>query len=480
MTGKEILMRYNYHIIVLGAGSAGLVVASGGSSLGAKVALVEEDKMGGDCLNTGCVPSKSFLRSAHLAAEINNAASLGLSAVLSGVDMTLIMKRVDDVIQKIAPHDSVERFTSLGVDVIKGKGILVDEHTVRVNERIITGKFIVIATGSRAAVPPIPGLADVPYLTNENIFNIQTLPEKLLILGGGPIGLELGQGFRHLGSEVEIIDIAPHLFPKDDVEVVPLMEQILRSEGIILTLSAKINRIKKNGDEIAVVIEKDGITREVAGSHLLVSLGRQPVTKNMGLENAGVKPDQRGYVMVNKYMQTKIKNIYACGDVAGPYQFTHMAGYQGGVVIRNIIFPLKKAGIDYSTVPWTTYTRPEVAHVGLTEQWAKEEGLFTDSIIVSLKENDRARTDGDTEGFLKLVLGRKNRIIGATMVGNKAGEIIPLASLAIRNKMKATGFMSQIFPYPTEAEIFKLASLAWAKKSFKPWMKALIKTLLLR
>ena len=247
----------------------------------------------------------------------------------------------------------------------------------------------------------------MPYFTNENIFSIQKLPEKLLILGGGPVGLELGQGFRHLGSEVEIIDIAPHLFPKDDEEVAPLMEQILRKEGIILTLSAKINQIKKNGDEITVVIEKDGITREVAGSHLLVSLGRKPVTKDMGLENAGVKLDQRGYVTVNNYLQTNIKNIYACGDVAGPYQFTHMAGYQAGVVLRNIIFPLKKASVDYSTVPWTTYTRPEVAHVGYTQQWAREEGLFIDSIMVALKENDRARADNDTEGFLKLVLGKK-------------------------------------------------------------------------
>jgi pyruvate/2-oxoglutarate dehydrogenase complex dihydrolipoamide dehydrogenase (E3) component len=473
-------MRYNYHIIVLGAGSGGLVVASGGASLGAKVALIEEDKMGGDCLNTGCVPSKSFLRAAHLAADIRDASSFGLSAILTGVDASLIMKRVHDVIQTIAPHDSIERFTSLGVDVINGRGVLVDSHAVKVNDRIITGKYIVIATGSRAAVPPIPGLADVPYLTNENIFNLQKLPEKLLILGGGPIGLELGQGFRHLGSEVEIIDIAPHLFPKDDEEVVPLMERLLQKEGIILTLSAKINQIKKNGDEITVVLEKDGIIREVAGSHLLVSLGRKPITKDMGLENAGVKPDQRGYVTVNNHMQTNIKNIYACGDVAGPYQFTHMAGYQAGVVIRNIIFPLKKASVDYSTVPWTTYTRPEVAHVGYTEQWAREEGLFIDSIMVELKESDRAQTDNDTEGFLKLVLGKKNRIIGATMVGNKAGEIIPLASLAIRNKMKATVFMSQIFSYPTEAEIFKFASLAFAKKSFKPWMKVVIKTLLLR
>jgi len=473
-------MRYNYHIIVLGAGSGGLVVASGGASMGAKVALIEEDKMGGDCLNTGCVPSKSFLRAAHLAADIRDASSFGLSAALAGVDASLIMKRVHDVIQTIAPHDSIERFTSLGVDVIKGRGVLVDSHTVKVNDRIITGKYIVIATGSRAAVPPIPGLADVLYLTNENIFNMQKLPEKLLILGGGPIGLELGQGFRHLGSEVEIIDIAPHLFPKDDPEVAPLMEQLLQKEGIVLTLSAKINQVKKNGDEITVVIEKDGITREVAGSHLLVSLGRKPITKDMGLENAGVKLDQRGYVTVNNYLQTNIKNIYACGDVAGPYQFTHMAGYQAGIVIRNIVFPLTKASVDYSAVPWTTYTRPEVAHVGYTGQWAKEEGLFVDSIMIALKEIDRAQADNDTEGFLKLVLGKKNRIIGATMVGNKAGEIIPLASLAIRNKMKATVFMSQIFSYPTEAEIFKLASLASARKSFKPWMKAIIKTLLLR
>jgi pyruvate/2-oxoglutarate dehydrogenase complex dihydrolipoamide dehydrogenase (E3) component len=200
----------------------------------------------------------------------------------------------------------------------------------------------------------------------------------------------------------------------------------------------------------------------------------------MGLENAGIKLDQRGYVAMNNYLQTNIKNIYACGDVAGPYQFTHMAGYQAGTVIRNIVFPLKKASVNYSAVPWTTYTRPEVAHVGYTEQWAREEGLFIDSIIVELKENDRAQADNDTEGFLKLILGKNNRIIGATMVGNKAGEIIPLASLAIRNKLKATTFMTQIFSYPTEAEIFKFASLALARKSFKPWMKAIIKTLLLR
>jgi pyruvate/2-oxoglutarate dehydrogenase complex dihydrolipoamide dehydrogenase (E3) component len=473
-------MKYDYHIIVMGAGSGGLVVASGGASLGARVALIESDKMGGDCLNTGCVPSKSFLRAAHLAAEIREADTYGLKASLNGVDAAMVMKRVGDVIRTIAPHDSVERFTGLGVNVIRGRGVLAGRHAVTVNDRTVTGKYIVMATGSRAAVPPIPGLDKTPYLTNENIFEIPSLPKKLIVLGGGPVGLELGQGFRHLGSEVEIIDMAPRLFPKDDPEVAPLMEKLLQDEGITLILSANIKEVKKSGEGITVEIEKDGKTGAVTGSQLLVSLGRRPVTKDMGLEKAGVTLDQRGYIGVNNYLQTSIKNIYACGDVTGTYQFTHMAGYQAGVVLRNIIFPLKKTRVDYSAVPWTTYTRPEVAHVGYTETGAKEEGCFADSIIAELKENDRAQAENDTKGFLKIILGGKNRIMGATMVGNKAGEIISLASMAIRNRMKATAFMSQIFSYPTEAEIFKSASLASAKKSFKPWMKAVIKTVLLR
>ncbi len=473
-------MKYDYHIIAIGAGSGGLVVASGGASMGAKVALIEEDRMGGDCLNTGCVPSKTFLRAAHLAADIREAGTYGLSASLAGVKAARVMKRVAGVIRAIEPHDSVERFTSLGVDVIKGKGVLLDNHTVKVNDRTITGKYIVLATGSRPAVPPIPGLEGVPYCTNETIFSIKDLPKKLIVLGGGPIGLELGQGFRHLGSEVEIIDMAPGLFLKDDPEVAPLMEGILRKEGITLTLSANIREVRKRGGKPLVVVEKDGARRDVFGSHLLVSLGRKPVTGGMGLAEAGITLGRNGFVEVNDYLQTSVHNIYACGDVAGPFLFTHMAGYQAGVVLRNIIFPLKKARVDYSAVPWTTYTRPEVAHVGYTAPLAIEKGLFADSISVDLGENDRARAENDTQGFLKLILGKKNRVIGATLVGNRAGDIIPLASMAIRGGMKATAFLSLIFSYPTEAEIFKFASIASAKKSFKPWMKSIVKTLLLR
>jgi len=467
-------MNYNYHIIVIGGGSAGLVVASGGASMGAKVALIEKDKMGGDCLNTGCVPSKSFLRSAHLAADIKRAGNFGLSAQMKDVNISAVMRRVNKIITTIAPHDSVERFTSLGVDVFQGRGVLSDSHTVRVNDRVITGKYIVIATGSGPAVPTIPGLNKVPFFTNKNIFNIKKLPKKLLILGGGPIGLELGQGFRHLGSDVEIIDKADHLFAKDDQEAVSLMENVLTGEGISLTLSAAIKEIKKSGNKISVVIEQNGKQREITGTDLLVSSGRVPDTAGIGLENAGVHVNDMRYISVNKYLQTNIKNIYACGDAAGPYQFTHMAGYQAGVVLRNIIFPIIKSPVNYSTVPWTTYTKPEVAHVGYTEQMAREKGIFKNTVIVDLKDMDRAQTEDDTTGFLKLVLGKRKRIVGATMVGNKAGEIIPLAAMAIRTKMKATGFMPQIFSYPTEAEIFKFAGYAFARKSFKPWMKSIV------
>lgn len=473
-------MNYNYHIIIIGGGSAGLVTASGGASMGAKVALIEEDKMGGDCLNAGCVPSKSFLRSAHLAADIKSAREYGISASMKDINISSVMKRVSGVVDAIAPHDSVERFTSLGVDVIKGKGIIVDNHTVRIHDRVITGKYIVIASGSNPVLPDIPGLNKVPYYTNKNIFSIKKLPKKLIVLGAGPIGLELGQGFHHLGSAVEIIDMTDQLFIKDDPEVASLMESLFKSEGISLNLSAKIKEIKKTGGKISVLIENEAGSEIISGTDLLVSLGRVPATEGMGLENAGVKTDNRGFISVNKYLQTNVKNIYACGDAVGPYMFTHMAGYQAGIVLRNIIFPVKKSAVDYSIVPWTTYTKPEVSHVGFTEQMARQSGKFKESVIVDLKEMDRAQTDSDTAGFLKLVLGKKNRIIGATLVGNKAGEIIHLASMAIRYKMKGTGFMAQIFPYPSEAEIFKFAGYALARKSFKPWMKSLVQKIFFR
>ncbi|MFT5171448.1 MAG: pyruvate/2-oxoglutarate dehydrogenase complex dihydrolipoamide dehydrogenase (E3) component [Candidatus Marinamargulisbacteria bacterium] len=471
-------MKYDYHIAVIGGGSAGLVVASGAAGLGAKVALIEGHKMGGDCLNYGCVPSKAFLKSAHLAADIRHASALGLNAQLGDVDLEKVMDRVRDVIAEIEPHDSVERYEGLGVDVFQGMGAFVDKHTVKVNDREITAKSIVICTGSTAAVPPIPGLDTVPFMTNHTVFDMTVLPERLLVLGAGPIGLELGQGFRHLGSDVAMIDMLPQLFPKDDPEVAPILEAQAKKEGINLVLSAKILGVSKTGDEILVEIEQDGKKSVIVGDALLVSLGRRPVTKGLNLGLAGVALNERGFVPTDKRLRTSVKNIYACGDVTGPFQFTHMAGYQAGIVIRNCIFRLP-AKVDYSIVPWATFTKPEVAHVGYTEPWAKSEGLYVDNILVPLAGMDRAKADYDRVGFLKLILGKKRRIIGVTLVGEKAGEMTPLATLAIAKKLKASAFLNMIFAYPTQAEIYKFASLQEVKASFKPWMKTLIRWLFL-
>jgi len=471
-------MKFDYHVIVIGAGSGGLVVASGAAQLGAKVALIEAHKMGGDCLNTGCVPSKTFLKSAHIADDIRNSSRFGLKATIKDVNLSEVMKRVKSVIKAIEPHDSKERFESLGVDVFLQKGTLIDKHTVRVGERNITGKNIIIATGSKPLVPPIPGLKDVAYLTNENVFDLTTLPKNLIVLGGGPVGLEFGQGFRYLGSEVSIVDMLPHIFVKDDPEVAPIMEKKLESEGINLFLSSKIIEVKKERKDIIVITERNGQKKEVAGDYILVALGRVPNTKDLGLENAGIKTDKKGYVVTNERLQTNVRNIYACGDVTGPYLFTHMASYQAGIIVRNIIFRIPSK-INYSTVTWTTYTKPEVAHVGYTEPWAKSLGLYKDSAVVNLEEVDRAKAEKDEIGFLKLITGKRNKLIGATVVGEKAGEMIHLATLAIKRKLKATAFINLIFSYPTEAEIFKFASSELYKRAFKEWMKKLIKALFL-
>jgi pyruvate/2-oxoglutarate dehydrogenase complex dihydrolipoamide dehydrogenase (E3) component len=471
-------MRYDFHVIVIGAGSAGLSVASGCSALGAKVAVVEEDIMGGDCLNVGCVPSKAFLRCAHLADEIRHSKEFGISAGEIKIDMKAVMARVKSAVAEIAPHDSKERFESLGVEVIKAKASLFDDHTVRAGNRVITGKHIVIATGSQPMVPLIPGLKDVPYLTNKNIFDLAALPKHLIVLGGGGIGLELSQGFRYLGSDVTVIDMLPHLFSKDDPEVAPLLEKTLRQEGIRLELSSKILEVKGRANDITVIIEKDGGKEEIKGDALLVALGRVPGNSGLCLENAGVKTDERGYVIADERMKTSVNNIFACGDITGQYQFTHMAGYQAGLVVRNIIFPFYSRA-DYSQVPWTTYTKPEVSHVGYTEPRAASAGKFGYSVIVDLKEMDRAITDKDDSGFMKIVIGKNKKIIGVTIVGKKAGEMIGLGIAAVKNKMRPSEFRDYIFSYPTETEIYKYASYKVLRDSFRPWMKTLIKRIFL-
>ncbi|MBT5955060.1 FAD-dependent oxidoreductase [bacterium] len=477
-------MSKNYDLVIIGAGSGGLVVASGAAGLGASVALIEKHKMGGDCLNYGCVPSKAFLKPAHLAKDIDKASELGLSVGKVNVDVKEVMNYVRSVIKEIEPHDSRERYEGLGVDVFEGSASLKDRHSVSVidesnNETIIKGKKIVIATGAESAVPPIPGLKEIDFLTNKSIFNLEKLPEHLIILGGGPIGLELGQGFAHLGSKVTVIDMLPSLFPNDDPEVGPLMEKVLKEDGLSLKLSASINRLsEKDGQKTVLIKTKEGIEEEIVCDQVLVSLGRRPNSKGLNLEEVGIVVSKRGFIECNKSMQTSVSNIYACGDIVGPYQFTHMAGYQAGIILRHSIFKMP-AKVNYRTVPWVTYTRPEVAHVGLTEQMAKKDGLLEKVEKVDLKSIDRAKADHDREGFLKFIIGKRNRLLGVTIVGQKAGEMIGIGALAIQKELKASEFLSMVFPYPTQSEIYKFASLNLAKQGFKPWMKTLIKKIFL-
>lgn len=470
-------MKYDHQIIVVGGGSAGLVVAAGAAGLGADVTLIEREKMGGECLNSGCVPSKSFLRCAHRAAEIRESAGFGIRASFDGVDMEALLGRVGGVIREIEPHDSEERFRGLGVNVIRGEARIVDSHRVRVSEKEMSAKYIVIATGSEALVPPIKGLSGAPFYTNRNIFSLKKLPADLVVLGGGAIGLELGQGFSHLGSKVTVIDMMERLFARDDREVGPLMEKLMQKEGIQFHLGARITEVIQKDKSGFVRIEKDKKIAEVPFDAILVALGRKAVTDGLGLAEAGVAVDERGYVKTNLRQQTSVPGIYACGDVCGPYQFTHMAGYQAGIVLRNIIFKYP-AKCDYSAVPWVTYTRPEVAHAGYTEEAARSKGFFGESMFCDFSENDRARTEGDLPGFIKIVTDKKGRIIGTTIVGKKAGEIIALSVMAIGRRLKATVFMNMIFPYPTESEIYALSSRNIAKKSLKPWMKKIIRMII--
>lgn len=472
-------MRYNYHVIILGAGSAGLTVASGCSVLGARVALIESEKMGGDCLNTGCVPSKAFLKCAHLAGEINASGKFGLNVNLETTDIIKVMDWVKSSIHAIKPHDSKEHMESLGVDVFLAKGKIIDAHSVSIGDKTLTAKNIVIATGSSPLVSDIPGLKAVPYYTNLNIFDMKKLPKHLIVLGGGMIGTELGQGFRQLGSKVTIIERLPKLFVNEDNHAGVLMEEVFRNEGIDLQLSSEILSVSENNGEISVNINCNGASQTINGDALLVALGRNPNTQELGLENLGIKTDDKGFILTDKKLRTDVKNIYAAGDVTGPYLLTNMAGYQASIIIYNMLFNLGKK-VDYSQKAWTTYTKPEVAHVGFKESEARAKNIFGQTILSDIAENDRAIVQGDTPGFLKLILNKKNTIIGATIVSQHAGELLPLASMAIKKKMKAAIFMNLIFSYPTVSEIYLDASLKHVQKSLKDWQKKLLKLLFFR
>jgi pyruvate/2-oxoglutarate dehydrogenase complex dihydrolipoamide dehydrogenase (E3) component len=445
-------------LCVIGAGSAGLSVAAGASQMGAPTVLIEAGAMGGDCLNEGCVPSKSLLAAAHVGHVIRHGARFGVDGHEPEVDFARVHDHVHAVIESIAPIDSQERFEGLGVRVIRARAAFVSKDEVCAGETSIRARRFVIATGSRPAVPPIPGLAGVPFHTNETIFDNRTAPSHLIVIGGGPIGCELAQAHRRLGVEVTVLDLGP-ILPKDDPELVAVVRRELEAEGVTLLERIRVEGVEPAGNGVAVRVRADGAARRIEGSDLLIATGRAPNVENMGLEAAGVEHDARG-IKVDRRLRTSNRRAFAIGDVIGGYQFTHVGSYHAGIVIRNALFRLP-AKVDHRALPWVTYTDPELAQVGLTEAQAREQGHAVEVLCWPFVDNDRARTERATEGLIKVVATRRGRVLGASIAGAQAGELILPWVLAIGNGLKLGAIANAIVPYPTRSEVSKRAAGAF-------------------
>jgi len=464
-------------ICVIGGGSGGLSVAAGASQMGATVALVEKAAMGGDCLNTGCVPSKSMLAAGHVAQSSREAAQFGVGLPAPEVDWQAVHDHIHGVIAAIAPNDSQQRFESLGVTVIRAAGAFEDEHTLRAGDQRIRAKYFVLATGSSAFVPPIEGLDQVNYFTNENIFENTEPVKHLIVIGGGPIGMELAQAHRRLGAEVTVMEMA-RLLVKDDPELTKIVIARLQNEGLHLVQGGRNLKLEKTADGlIAARCESDLGKQCAIGSHLLIATGRRANVNGLNLEAAGVKYSPRG-VAVDARLRSSNKRIFAIGDVAGPYQFTHMAAYQAGIVIRNMLFKLP-AKVDYHAVPWVTYTDPELAHVGMSEADATAANKDIRVLRWQFDENDRAQAEKRVEGMIKVITTPKGLILGTSIVGIHAGELIQPWILAISQNMKIGAMASMIAPYPTLAEANKrIAGSFYTEKLFSAATKRVVRFLM--
>lgn len=463
-------------ICVIGAGSAGLTVAAAGAAFGASVVLVEKGKMGGDCLNYGCVPSKALIAAAKHAHAIVEARTFGVNASEVKVDYKRVHDHIHEVIAAIHPNDSQERFTGLGVNVIRAPGRFADRRTLVAGDTQIKARRFVIATGSSPLAPPIPGLDTVPYFTNESIFDLTRLPRHLVIIGGGPIGMELAQAFVRLGAQVTVLE-AFAAMGKDDPELAGRVVDAVRADGATIREGAKVTTVAKHGRAgVRVSFETDTGEERVEGSDLLVAVGRSLNVGDLGLEEAGVACD-RGGIKVNAKLRTTNRRIYAAGDIAGGYQFTHWAGYQAGLVIRSILFRIG-GKMNTDLITWATYTDPELAHVGLSEDQARRR--HRDILILRwpYAENDRAQTERATTGMVKVITTKKGRIVGAGVVGRNAGELIALWALAASQKLNVKALTATVLPYPTLSETAKRAAVTYYTPSLQsPWLKRLIRFL---
>lgn len=472
-----------YDLVVLGGGTAGLVVAAGaaGLGLGLKVALVEKNLLGGDCLNVGCVPSKCLIRSSRVAAEMRDAESWGVrSPHQVEVDFPGVMERMRRIRSGISHHDSAERFRGLGVDVFLGTARFRDRQTVEVEGKNLKFKKAVIATGARATRPQIPGLAEAGYLTNETVFSLTECPQRLAVIGGGPIGCELAQAFHRLGSQVTLFHKHGHLLDKEDPEAAEIVQGEFIREGVGLILSSRLDRVEKTATGKKIYYQQDGVEKTLEVDEILVGAGRSPNVEGLNLEAAGVQFNQKG-IVVNDYLQTTNPKIYGAGDICMKWQFTHAADAAARIVIKNTLFSpfgLGRSKLSNLVMPWVTYTDPEIAHVGLDEKEAQAQGLATNTIKIPFTTVDRAITDGETNGFIKVLHQQgSDRILGATIVARHAGEMISEVTLAIVTKQGLNALSGVIHPYPTQAEAIKKAADAYRKTLLTPRTQALLKFL---
>lgn len=455
---------FDTNIIVIGAGSGGLIAALIAAAVKAKVTLIERHKMGGDCLNTGCVPSKALIKSARFLHDVKNSEKYGIKTASAEFEFADVMERVQDVIKKIEPHDSIERFTGLGVDCITGEGKIIDPWTVEVNGQKITARNIILATGARPFVPPIEGLEQVTWYSSDNIWELREQPKRMIVLGGGPIGSEMAQAFSRLGSEVTQVEMAPKIMGREDAEISSLVKAKFESEGIRVLTNTKAVACKK-GVEQLLVCEQDGVTIEVPFDAMLVAIGRKPNVEGFGLEELGVKLRKNTTVETDDFLRTNFENIFAVGDVTGPYQFTHTASHQAWFATVNSLFgQFKKFKADYSVIPWATFTDPEVARVGLNETEAKEKSIPYEVTTYGIDDLDRAIADSEDHGFVKvLTKPGKDKILGVTIVGAHAGDLLTEFVTAMKYKLGLKKILGTIHIYPTMSEANKAAAGNWQK-----------------
>jgi len=457
--------KFDYNLVVIGAGSAGLVTAYIAAAVKAKVALIEKHKMGGDCLNTGCVPSKALLRSAKMLSYARRSAEFGFKRGEIEFDFADVMERVQRIIKKIEPHDSVERYTELGVDCIQGEAMVTSPYTVEVNGKVITTRNIVVATGARPFVPPIAGLDKIEYLTSDNVWQLRKLPGRLVVLGGGPIGCELSQAFARLGAQVAQVEMAPRILLREDEEISELVKNKFEQEGVRVLINHRAKEVRVEGDQKTLICDYNGEDVSVEFDEILVAVGRVANTKGFGLEELGVAIERNGTIETDEFLRTNYPNIFCAGDVAGPYQFTHTAAHQAWYASVNALFGrFKSFRADYRVIPWATYTDPEVARVGLNELEAKETNTDYEVTTYGIDDLDRAIADSEDHGLVKvLTKPGTDKILGVTIVGTHASDIIAEYILAMKNGLGLNKILGTIHIYPTLAEANKFAAGQWKK-----------------